>query len=204
MEDVRTIRFGDAHDVADQVHGQLVRDVADEVDVVLLRRGIQDLRRTLRDQLVEASDHPRREPRVHQLAEAGVSGRVRRDDRVPAPLLGRLGEARTLERAVLPPVATDLLELGVAEHGPERHPVGSSPRRRERVVPHRMLVAERREHLVREPVAIEVVRDQVDGELGHFVLLQSGAFAQPVPSALRYQPPAAFVPPSTQSTCPVT
>ena len=99
-EDVRTIGLGDAHDVADQVHRQLVRDVADEVDVVLLRRGVEDLRRALRDQLVEASDHPRREPRVHQLAHAGVTGRVRRDDRVAAPLLGRLGEARTLERAV--------------------------------------------------------------------------------------------------------
>ena len=72
-------------------------------------------------------------------------------------------------------------------------------------MPHRVLVAERREQLVRETVAVEVVRDEVDVELGHFV----GSFSRARSTsrcrlALRYQPPAAFVPPSTQSTGPVT
>src|SRR6185312_7387781 len=142
----------------------------------------------------------RREAGVHELADARVAGRIRRDDRVPAALLRRLREARTFERAESLPAAAHFLHLGMTEDGPERHAVGSASRGGDGVVPHGVLVAQRREELVGEAVAVEVVRDEVDVEFGHGALRQSGAFAQPVPAAFRYQPPAALVPPSTQTT----
>ena len=57
VEHLGAVLFGDAHDVADDVHRELEGDVAHEVAGALRRGGIEDLRRARRDLLVEPADH---------------------------------------------------------------------------------------------------------------------------------------------------
>ncbi len=163
-EDVGTIRFGDAHDVGDDVHRQLVGDVLHEVAGAHLGRRVEHTRGPRRDLLVEPLDHAGREARADQLAHPGVAGRIRRHQRVAALLVAGGGEAGAVERAEGAPVARQRLQLGVTEHHPELDALGAALERGARVAPDRMLVAQVAEQVVGEAAPVEVVDREVDVE----------------------------------------
>ena len=149
-EDVGAVVLGDAHDVGDDVHRELVGDVLHEVAGARLGGGVEHAGGARGDLLVEPLDHAGRETRADQLAHARVVGRVGRHERVAALLVAGGGEAGAVERAERSPVARQRLQLGVTEHHPELDAFGAALERGARVAPDRVLVAQLAEQLVRE------------------------------------------------------
>ena len=76
LEHESTVFLRDAHDLGDRLQRQLRRDVGDEVRGATLDHVVDDDRRAVTEVLLEQTDHPRREPLVHQQAVARVLGRI--------------------------------------------------------------------------------------------------------------------------------
>ena len=120
VEDVLVVLAGDAHHVADDPKRHRGGDLGDEVDLTLRRDVLHDLAGDVVDVLLDAGDHARREPLVHEEAQLRVPGRVHVDHR-PEHLvdLGRhVRDVRALARDEEVGVAAGEDDIVVPGEGP--------------------------------------------------------------------------------------
>ena len=151
------------------MHGQLVRDVGDELDVTAFGRGGDDLIGTPADMRLELGNHPRSESHADEPPQSGMLGWIHRHDRVPATRGECRCDARAVVRAERLPIAIGPGNLCVGDDRPELDVavvcVGQDAN--PRMAMHRAGRTQLAEQLVREPLPVERAVGEV--ELGDLV-----------------------------------
>ena len=100
LDDPLTVLDRGAHDVAEDPHRRLHRDVRDVVELLVLEGAVEDLGDELADPPLVGRDRPRRERLVDDRAKAGVVRRIGVEHRhARLDLLGREIHQRRCRRA---------------------------------------------------------------------------------------------------------